>query len=51
MIDLYQYRSTICGTAPAPNPPLDPQLLIERWQVLSKEIQQYQAARNEASRC
>gem|GEM_PF-3211015 len=33
---------TVCGTADAQNPPLDPQLqlLIERWPTLSKAVQQ-----------
>jgi hypothetical protein len=33
---------TVCGTADAQNPPLDPQLqlLIEAWPTLSKEVQQ-----------
>ena len=35
---------TVCGTADAQNPPLDPQLqlLIQRWPTLSPEILQQQ---------
>jgi hypothetical protein len=36
---------TVCGTADAQKPPLDPQLqlLIERWPTLSKAVQQQTA--------
>ena len=44
---------TVCGTADAQNPPLDPQLqlLIQRWPTLSQQIlqQQIMLLKNSAS--